>query len=252
MKELKLIDVDKVIANPYQPRNHFDEKGINELAESIKENGLIQPVSVRQKGEYYELVVGERRFRATQLLGKEQIEAYVLDDSEAGSMNKALIENIQRENLSSIEEARAYLKIMQYQHITQAQLAKLVGKSQPSIANKIRLLQLDEEVQTAVENKMISERHARALLSLDEKEQVHFLDKIVKDHMTVEQTEKKVKSLKEKNKPKHVVKGYSRNMQVALNTVKQAVAMMERTGICVDYSEYDEEEYVTVKLKIKK
>lgn len=250
MKELRLIDVNKVMANPYQPRNYFDENGIDELAKSIKENGLIQPISVRDKNGMYEIVVGERRFRALQKLGYEQIEAYVLDDNEAGSMNKALIENIQRENLSAIEEAKAYLKIMQYQHITQSELASQIGKSQPSIANKIRLLNLNDNIQNAVESKMISERHARAMLSLSNEEQNKVLDSIIKDGLNVEQTEKKVQALKPKKK-KHV-KGYARNVQVALNTIKQAASMVERTGIVIDYKEIDEEDYVTIQLKIKK
>lgn len=250
MKELKLIDVNRVMANPYQPRNYFDEKGIEELANSIKENGLIQPISVRDKNGMYEIVVGERRFRALQKLGYEQIEAYVLDDSEAGSMNKALIENIQRENLSAIEEAKAYIKIMQYQHITQSELAMQIGKSQPSIANKIRLLNLNDNIQNAVESKIISERHARAMLSLSAEEQNKVLDSIVKDNLNVEQTEKKIKAIKPKKKSQS--KGYSRNIQVALNTIKQAAVMVEKTGIKIDYDEIDEDDHVCIQLKIKK
>ncbi|NBK97571.1 MAG: ParB/RepB/Spo0J family partition protein [Erysipelotrichia bacterium] len=250
MKELKLIEVSKVMPNPYQPRNYFDEKGIDELAKSIKENGLIQPISVRDKNGMYEIVVGERRFRALQKLGYTEIEAYVLDDNEAGSMNKALIENIQRENLSAIEEAKAYLKIMQYQLITQSELAEQIGKSQPSIANKIRLLNLNDNIQNAVESKMISERHARAMLSLSSEEQNKVLDSIIKEGLNVEQTEKKVQTLKPKKKKQ--TKGYSRNVQVAINTIKQAVAMVERTGINVDFKTSDDEDYVNIQLKIKK
>lgn len=252
MKEFKQIEVDKVIANPYQPRYYFNEKGIEELAASIEENGLIQPISVRQKGDYYEIVAGERRFRAVQKLNRSHIEAYILDDSEAGSMNKALIENIQREDLSAIEEARAYVKIMQYQHITQSELAKMIGKSQSGIANKIRLLQLNEKVQDAVESKLISERHARAMLSLEEKQQTKMLDAIIKDHLSVEQSEQKIKKMQNTKAGKVATKGYSRNVQVALNTVKQAVAMIEKTGIHAEYHEVDEDEFVTIKIKIKK
>ncbi len=252
MKELKLIEVAKVIVNPYQPRYYFNEQKIAELAASIEENGLIQPISVREKGDYYEIVVGERRFRAIQKLNRTHIEAYVLDDSEAGSMNKALIENIQREDLSAIEEARAYVKIMQYQHITQSQLAKMIGKSQSGVANKIRLLQLNESVQNAVESKVISERHARAMLSLEEKQQTKMLNAIVKDHLSVEQTEQKIKKLQVEKSGKPQIKGYSRNVQVALNTLKQAVTMIEKTGIHAEFSEFDEEDHVMVKIRIKK
>lgn len=250
MKELKVIELNKVIANPYQPRHYFDEAGISELAKSIAENGLIQPISVREKSGMYEIIVGERRFRALQQLGYETVEAYVLDENEAGAMNKALIENIQRENLSAIEEAKAYLKIMQYQHITQQELAAQMGKSQPSIANKIRLLNLNDNIQKAVESKQISERHARAMLSLTSEEQNKILESVLKDGLNVEQTEQKVRRLKPKKKAKS--KGYSRNVQVALNTIKQAATMVERTGIKVDYKERDEDEYVTIEVRIKK
>lgn len=250
MKQLKTIDTNRVMANPYQPRNYFDENGIEELAKSIKENGLIQPISVREKNGMYEIVVGERRFRALQKLGYEQIEVYVLDDDEAGTMNKALIENIQRENLSAIEEAKAYIKIMQYQHITQSELAKQMGKSQPSVANKIRLLNLNDNIQNAVESKMISERHARAMLSLSSEQQNKVLDSILKEGLNVAQTEAKIKQSKGK---KHTQsKGYARNIQVAVNTIKQAIAMVEKTGIRVDYSENDEDQYVNIQIKIKK
>lgn len=251
MKELKMIRVDHVIANPYQPRNYFDEQGIDELANSIKENGLIQPISVRNKNDHYEIVVGERRFRALSKLGYEEIEAYVLDDDETSTMNKALIENIQRENLSAIEEAKAYLKIMQYQRITQSELSKIVGKSQPSIANKIRLLNLNDSIQHAVESKMISERHARAMLSLKAEEQDKVLNEVLREGLTVEQTEKKIKA-KTNKVQKKVVKGYSRNVQVAINTIKQAVTMVEKTGIDAQYCENDSEDYVTIEIKIKK
>lgn len=252
MKELRLIDVNKVIANPYQPRNYFDEKGIEELANSIKENGLIQPICVRERKGNYEIIVGERRFRAVSKLGYKQIEAYVLDEDESGSMNKALIENVQRENLSAIEEAKAYLKIMQFQNITQSELAKQVGKSQSSVANKIRLLNLHSNVQKAVESKTISERHARALLSLNDEKQNEVLNAIIKDSLTVDQTEKKVKTYTQEKKVKPITKGYSRNVQIAINTIKQAVAMVERTGIKIDVNLEEKEDSVCMKLNIKK
>lgn len=252
MKELRIIDVDKVIANPYQPRNYFDEKGIEELANSIRENGLIQPISVREIHNHYEIIVGERRYRAIQKLGYHQIEAYVLDENETGSMNKALIENLQRENLSAIEEAKAYLKIMQYQNITQSELAKQMGKSQPNIANKIRLLNLSTNIQNAVESKMISERHARALLSLDNQKQNEVLDEILKNSLTVDQTEKKVKKFSEKKKIEKQTKGYARNVQVAINTIKQAVSMVENTGIDAHLNLDENDEYVCIKINIKK
>ena len=252
MRELRRIEVKKILANPYQPRNYFDEKGIEELANSIKENGLIQPISVRERLGHYEIIVGERRFRAIQKLGYETIEAYVLDEDESGSMNKALIENVQRENLSAIEEARAYLKIMQFQNITQSELAKQMGKSQSGVANKIRLLQLHSNVQKAVEEKRISERHARALLPLTDEMQNKVLESIEKESLSVDKTEKKVKALTSEKKKKPVSKGYSRNVQIAVNTLKQAITMVEKSGIHVDYTLDEKEEVVTMKIHIKK
>ncbi len=250
MKQLITINIKDVVANPYQPRVHFNEQAIEELANSIKENGLIQPISVRKKNNKYEIVVGERRFRALCKLGYENIEVYEIDEDESTIMNQALIENIQRENLSAIEEAKAYVKIMQYQRITQSELAKAVGKSQPSVANKIRLLNLSDEVQEAVEAKKISERHARAMLSLDANAQVEMLQKITKEGLNVEQTEKKIKQKDEK--PKNIKKGYSRNIQIAINTVKQAVTMIERSGIKAQMQEREDDEYVTIEVRIKK
>lgn len=252
MKELKVIEIDKIVPNPYQPRHYFDVEGIEELAHSIKENGLIQPISVRERKGMYELVVGERRYRALLSLGYKEVEAYVLDENESGSMNKALIENIQRENLSAVEEAKAYVKIMQYQRITQSELAKQVGKSQPSIANKIRLLSLHESIQQAVEAKSISERHARAMLPLNEKQQEKVLKTILQEGLSVEQTEKKIKEIKGDKKSKPQTKGITRNVQIAINTVKQAVAMIEKTGVKANLQMEEEEDYITIKVKIKK
>lgn len=252
MRELRTIETSNVITNPYQPRHYFNEEGIQELASSIKENGLIQPISVREVDGKYEIIVGERRFRALCLLGIESFDAYVLDEDESGSMNKALIENIQREDLSSIEEARAYLKIMAFQNINQSELAKQVGKSQSSIANKIRLLNLDDTVQQAVESKIITERHARAMLSLNEDDQKELLDKIQKEHLTVDQTEKRVKLKQTIKKEKKKTKGLSRNVLVAINTMKAAINMITKTGIDCDMSQDEDDEYVIMKVKIKK
>lgn len=252
MKELKTIQINKIVPNPYQPRQYFNEEGIAELANSIKENGLIQPISVRKRKGMYELIVGERRYRALLSLGCEEVEVYVLDENESGSMNKALIENIQRENLSAVEEAKAYVKIMQYQRITQSELAKQMGKSQPSVANKIRLLGLNEKIQHAVEAKSISERHARAMLSLDEKQQEKMLQSILQEGLSVEQTEKKIKEIKGSKKNKPQTKGLTRNVQIAINTIKQAVMMVEKTGVNAQVDMEEEEEFITIKVKIRK
>ena len=163
MKETKIIPIERIVPNPYQPRLEFNEESLFDLAQSIRENGLIQPISVREAKGHYEIVAGERRFRAMQLLGMTEVSAYVMDADEMQMAELALVENVQRENLSAIEEAKAYLQIMKITGCTQSQLAMKMGKSQSSIANKIRLLNLDDNIQNAVSSKIITERHARAL-----------------------------------------------------------------------------------------
>ena len=171
MKESKMISIDLVEPNPYQPRLEFNDDALMDLAQSIRENGLIQPLTVREVDGKYQIVAGERRFRAMKLNGAVEIPAIVMDANEIQMAEMALVENIQRENLSAIEEAKSYVEIMKYAGLNQSQLALRVGKSQSSIANKIRLLNLNEEVQNAVSAKEITERHARALLGLDEDKQ---------------------------------------------------------------------------------
>lgn len=168
MEDTKMIAIDLIEPNPYQPRLEFDQDALMDLAQSIRENGLIQPITVRKVNDKYQIIAGERRFRALRLNGAVEVPANIMDADEVQMAEMALVENIQRENLSAIEEAKSYVEIMKYAGINQSQLALRVGKSQSSIANKIRLLNLDEEVQEAVSARRISERHARALLGLDE------------------------------------------------------------------------------------
>ena len=156
MKESKMISIDLVEPNPYQPRLEFNDDALMDLAQSIRENGLIQPLTVREVDGKYQIVAGERRFRAMKLNGAVEIPAIVMDANEIQMAEMALVENIQRENLSAIEEAKSYVEIMKYAGLNQSQLALRVGKSQSSIANKIRLLNLNEEVQNAVSAKEIT------------------------------------------------------------------------------------------------
>ena len=168
MKDTRIVDIDLVEPNPYQPRLEFDDEALMDLAQSIRENGLIQPITVREMDGRYQIIAGERRFRALKLNGAVDVPVLIMDANEVQMAEMALVENIQRENLSAIEEAKSYVEIMKYSGLNQSQLALRVGKSQSSIANKIRLLNLDEDVQEAVSTKKISERHARALIGLDE------------------------------------------------------------------------------------
>ena len=159
--EIVYLYLDDIIPNRFQPRQVFDEKALKELAVSIKEHGVIQPIIVRNIGNKYEIIAGERRYKASALAGLTKIPAIVrnLDDKESSKV--ALLENLQRKNLNPIEEARTYQKILELDQMTQEELAKTMGKSQSAVANKIRLLSLTDEVQDALLKEQISERHAR-------------------------------------------------------------------------------------------
>lgn len=247
MKETKLISIDLIQPNPYQPRIEFGDEALMDLAQSIRENGLIQPITVREKDNFYEIVAGERRYRAMKLIGQVEVPCLVMDANEIQMAQMALVENVQRENLSAIEEAKAYVQIMKYANLTQAELALKMGKSQSSIANKLRLLNLDENIQNAVSSKIISERHARALLSVEGDKQQEVLDKIIKKGLTVAQTEKMIKEDKhEKTHPgKPLLKGVTRNLKIAINTIHQAVMMVKRSGVEPQVSEDEtNEEYI--------
>ncbi len=171
MRESKVVSIDEIRPNPYQPRVEFDDEALMELSQSIRENGLIHPITVRKENDGYEIVAGERRYRAMKIAGMLDIPVIVIDADEVQMAEMALVENIQRENLSAIEEAKAYVQIMKTSGISQSQLALKVGKSQSAVANKIRLLQLEEEVQQAVSARQITERHARALLGVPKEKQ---------------------------------------------------------------------------------
>ena len=162
------LPLDRIVPSPYQPRQNFDEDSLEELKESIRANGLITPITVRQVDGRYEIIAGERRYRACRALGMEKMPCYILSPDEAEAAQMALVENIQRENLSAVEEAQAYVQIMRQAHLSQEQLAAQIGRSQSSVANKIRLLSLPEEVQDGIREQKVTERHARALLKLPE------------------------------------------------------------------------------------
>ena len=173
------LPLDRIV--PYQPRQNFDEDSLEELKESICANGLITPITVRQVDGRYEIIAGERRYRACRALGMEKMPCYILSPDEAEAAQMALVENIQRENLSAVEEAQAYVQIMRQAHLSQEQLAAQIGRSQSSVANKIRLLNLPQEVQDAGADRKLSERHARALLALPAEKQTnayHYIEEM--------------------------------------------------------------------------
>lgn len=203
---IQYININDIIPNRFQPRLTFDENALRELAESIKAHGIIQPLVLRKLGEdKYEIIAGERRYKASQLAGMDKVPAIIvnLDDNESAEV--ALVENLQRKNLSAIEEAKSYKKLLDRGYLTQSELAKRMGVSQSSIANKIRLLNLTPESQEALMNEKISERHARSLLQvLDPYKQKELLEKTINERLTVRQLDAEIKKVLESNEePKY-------------------------------------------------
>lgn len=191
------IHIEDIIPNRFQPRLTFDEDGLKELSDSIKEHGIIQPLVLRKLGNKYEIIAGERRYKAATMAGLTTVPAVIanIDDNKAAEV--AIVENVQRRDLTAIEEARSYKNLLDKGYLTQEQLAKRMGLSQPAVANKLRLLNLDEEVQQALLEEKISERHARTLLSLSDKEaQKEWLHKVINERLTVRQLDLELKKLK--------------------------------------------------------
>lgn len=188
------VNLDDIIPNRFQPRIAFDEKALNELASSIKEHGIIQPLVLRKLGKKFEIIAGERRYKAATLAGLTTVPAVISNIDDNSSAEVALVENIQRKDLTPIEEARSYKNLLDKGYLTQEQLAKKMGLSQSAISNKLRLLNLDNQVQQALLDGKISERHARALLTLPNKaDQVTWLNKIIAERITVRDLDKKLK-----------------------------------------------------------
>ncbi len=200
--EVVLLHLDDIIPNRFQPREVFDEKALKELAVSIKEHGVIQPIIVRNVNGKYEIIAGERRYKASALAGLTKIPAIIRDLDDKESSKVALLENLQRKNLNPIEEARTYQKILEIDEMTQEELAKTMGKSQSAVANKIRLLSLPDELQDALLKEQISERHARSLLNIpDSEKQKEMLKEIIDNKMSVRQLEDEIKKLYPKEEP---------------------------------------------------
>lgn len=195
-KKVIEIPLDDVLPNRFQPRIKFNEDSIIELSESIKEHGVIQPIVVRPVGDKFEIIAGERRYKASCMAGLSKIPALVTDLNDKDSAEVALIENVQRKDLTPIEEAISYKKILDMGYLTQEKLAEKLGKKQPTVANKLRLLNLDEEVQEAILEDKISERHARSILKLNNPEdQKKILHKIIEERLPVKKTDEEINKM---------------------------------------------------------
>jgi len=254
--EIMNLTISSIIPNRQQPRSIFSDEKISELAESIREHGVIQPIVVREIENGYELIAGERRFRASKSLNLPTIPAIIRNYDDITSASVAIIENIQREDLTSIEEALAYKQLMTLHGTTQSELATQIGKSQSTVANKVRLLNLSETVQKAILERKISERHARTLLSVKEENlQIKFLNMMIEKNLNVAQTEKLIEEYhnpKEKKEKGTTINKVPRNYKLAMNTFNQAVQMVEKTGMNVDTKTEETEDAYVITISLKK
>lgn len=265
-EEVVKIPIDKIIPNRFQPRTVFDEEKIEELARTIHTHGVIQPIVLRpstEKEGMYEIIAGERRYRAMKKLQWEEVPAIVrmLNDKETASI--ALIENLQREELTAIEEALAYQQLLELHSLTQEALAQRLGKGQSTVANKLRLLKLPQFVQDAILNREITERHARALISIkDEQLQMQLIAAVKEEDWNVRRLEEEIYQIlhpqeeqeeQQEEKPKRPKrKAISKDIRIALNTIKQSLSMVTKSGIHVKTEEEDNDEYYQITVRIPK
>ena len=257
-KKVMEIPIENIVPNPYQPRKVFSQAALEELSNSIKVYGILQPITVRQKDDKYELIAGERRFRAAKLANLQAVPAIINNMSDESSAVLALLENLQREDLNFIEEAMGYENLIKEHEFTQQQLAEKLGKKQSTIANKLRILRLPNSVKIKLVENNLTERHARALLKLPTEELINeVLDKVIKNELTVKKTEKMIKDLLEElespqdSDKKQNIKG-TMGIRIYLNTMKQAFDAIIGTGIEAKYNEVDKGDYMEVVVKIPK
>lgn len=252
------IGVDEIVSNPFQPRTVFDEEGLEELARTIQTHGMIQPVVVRYRQGRYELIAGERRWRAVRSLGWTVIPAIVREMNDAQTASAALIENLQREGLTPIEEAVAYQQLIKLHGLTQESLAQRLGKGQSTIANKLRLLNLPEAAQEALLKREITERHARALLALPSEDlQLKVLADCITHNWNVKRTEERVEQVlanlqREDKVARRTRKVMSRDVRLAINTIKESLSMIEETGMSISYEEEDSQEFYQFVIRVPK
>ncbi len=235
--KVRELPIDDILPNRFQPRIKFSESEVLALSESIKNHGVIQPILVRPIGDKYEIIAGERRYKASVMAGLKEIPAIVrqLDDKQSAEL--ALIENVQRKDLTPIEEALSYQKILSMGYLTQDQLAAKLGKKQSTIANKLRLLNLDEDVQNALLYEKISERHARSLLKLNQEQQKEMLKRIIQERLTVRQTDIEIQKILEKqNEPNPQEKIIDEDIEILDFPEEETVKKMEEPKQAVDYN----------------
>jgi len=254
------IPIDEIQPNAYQPRKTFDDESLDELTNSIKTYGVLQPIVVRRRGRSgYEIIAGERRWRACKRAGLKEIPAIIKDAKDMDSAILALIENIQREDLNFIEEAEGYRQLIQECGVTQEELAMKLGKSQSTIANKMRILKLPPEVIKIISQEKLTERHARSLLKLpDEKLQLEVLKRIIDENLSVRETEELIERTIEKidsDSKKEKGKSFKiaiKDVRIFVNSVRKLVKTIKESGIDADYREIDKGDHIELQVQLPK
>ena len=260
-KKITMISIDLIRPNPYQPRRKFDNSTMDELCQSIQQYGVIQPINVRKvTNTHFELVAGERRLRAAAMAGHKEVPAIIVDIGEDDSAIMALIENLQREDLGYMEEAEGYRNLIKEHGLTQEELAQKIGKSQSTIANKIRILRLSPMVKKILSDNGLTERHARALLKIeDEQIQLKILQKVCDRGLNVRKTEELVQKALDKycnpgksDEYKGRVTKSIKDIRIFVNTIRQAIDTMKKSGVNARAAQIDRGEFLEFIVRIPK
>ncbi len=252
------VPISSIVSNPYQPRKQFEKEKIEELAQSINTYGLLQPIILKKIENGYQIAAGERRFLACSFLGWKEIPAIIREYHDSTLAAVAMIENLQREDLNFVEEAQGYKRLINEFNLTQEVLAQRLGKSQSTIANKIRILKLPDEIIYNLKKGKLSERHARSLLRLDSLEKQKQALKIMMDlELNVKEADALVEKfvnegLQKKKKIKSLKKVVIKDMRIFLNTIRQAIQIIEKAGLFPEVEEIDGDGYWEVRIKLPK
>ena len=252
-RQLRRIKTTQISRNPNQPRKYFEPEAISQLADSIRQYGVLNPLTVRRTGDGYELIAGERRLRAARAAGLSEVPCLIMSASEADSSAIALVENLQRRDLDFFEEAAGYRQLIDRYGLTQEEAARKVGKTQSAVANKLRLLKLSPENMRMIRDGGLSERHARAILRLPgEQERLRATAQIIEHQWNVSRTEQYIDRLLSDppEKPAGTMRRLIKDVRLFLNTVDKAVGMMKESGVNKSYEEEEREDGILVKILI--